>query len=127
MKIFIHDDQQIETWREGVRTRMRTSLLLGGHQLCIFDQFCDYDRGAPIHIHAVEEILEVISGRAEFMLGDERAVVTSNQSILIPPGVKHSFRNLEHNMLHVRATLAAPVFEASYENSGEISRRWTWQ
>lgn len=125
MNVFIHDDQPIETWRDGVRTRMRASLLLGGRQLCIFDQFCDFGHGAPIHIHAVEEILEVISGRAEFVLGSERAVVTSNQSLLIPPGVKHGFRNLEKTALHVRATLAAPVFEASYENSGEVSRRWT--
>jgi mannose-6-phosphate isomerase-like protein (cupin superfamily) len=125
MNVFIHDEQPIETWRDGVRTRMRASLLLGGRQLCIFDQFCDFGHGAPLHVHAVEEILEVISGRAEFWLGTERAVVTSNQSILIPPGVKHGFRNLEETELQVRATLASPVFEASYENSSEISRRWS--
>jgi mannose-6-phosphate isomerase-like protein (cupin superfamily) len=79
--------------------RMRMSILAGGRQQCIFDQFCDSGLGAPIHLHAVEEVLEVIEGTAEIQLGKERAVVTANQSVLIPAGVKHGFRNLE------RATL----------------------
>ena len=44
--------------------------------------------------------------------------------MLIPAGAKHGFRILEKAILHVRATLAAPIFEASYENVSKISRRW---
>jgi mannose-6-phosphate isomerase-like protein (cupin superfamily) len=124
MNVLDHNNQPQEKWRDGVMTRMRVSALLGGHQLCIFDQFCDYGLGAPIHIHAVEEVLEVIDGRAEISLGNESAILTANQSIVIPAGMKHGFRNLEKTVLHVRATLASPIFEASYENSNEISRRW---
>jgi mannose-6-phosphate isomerase-like protein (cupin superfamily) len=79
-------------------------ILAGGRQVCIFDQFCDSGLGAPIHLHAVEEFLEVIEGTAEIQLGKESAVVTANQSVLIPVGVKHGFRNLENSTLHVRAT-----------------------
>jgi quercetin dioxygenase-like cupin family protein len=93
MDVLIHNDQPLERWREGVMTRMRMSALLGGRQLCIFDQFCDPGLGAPIHSHAVEEVLEVIEGTAEIWL--------------------------------VRATLAAPIFEASYGDRAETSRRWT--
>jgi quercetin dioxygenase-like cupin family protein len=124
MNILDHNAQPIEKWRDGVMTRMRMSLLLGGRQLCIFDQFCDHDLGAPVHVHAVEEVLEVIGGRAEISLNGETAIVTANQSVLIPAGVKHGFRNLDKKILHVRATLAAPIFEASYENRSETSRRW---
>ena len=46
MNVLIHDDQPLEKWREGVMTRMRVSALLGGRQLCIFDQFCD--PGLPV-------------------------------------------------------------------------------
>ena len=67
MDVLIHNDQQLERWREGVMTRMRMSALLGGRQLCIFDQFCDPGLGAPIHSHAVEEVLEVIEGTAEIL------------------------------------------------------------
>lgn len=125
MKILVHDDQPLEKWREGVMTRMRMSALLGGRQLCIFDQFCGAGLGAPTHIHAVEEVLEVVDGAAEIWLGNQSATVRTNQSILIPAGVRHGFRNMESTTLHVRATLAAPIFEAQYDESGETSRRWT--
>jgi mannose-6-phosphate isomerase-like protein (cupin superfamily) len=123
MVVLNHNNQSLEKWREGVMTRMRMSTLAGGRQLCIFDQFCDAGVGAPTHFHAVEEVLEVIDGTAEIQLGEESAVVTANQSVLIPAGISHGFRNLERSMLHVRATLAAPIFEATYD-TGEISRRW---
>jgi len=125
MVVLIHDDQPLEKWREGVMTRMHMSALLGGRQLCIFEQFCDPGLGAPTHMHAVEEVLEVIEGTAEIWLGSTRAIVKANQSVLVPAGAKHGFRNLEHTTLHVRATLAAPIFEASYDDSAETSRRWT--
>jgi mannose-6-phosphate isomerase-like protein (cupin superfamily) len=125
MNVLIHNDQPLEKWREGVLTRMRMSALLGGRQLCIFDQFCDPGLGAPLHIHAVEEVLEVIEGTAEIWLGKNSAIVKPNQSVLVPAGAKHGFRNLENTTLHVRATLAAPIFEAAYSDSAEISRRWT--
>jgi len=123
MDILNHTNQPLERWREGVMTRMRMSILAGGRQLCIFEQCCESGLGAPIHLHAVEEVLEVVEGTAEIQLGKERAVVTANQSVLIPAGVKHGFKNLESAMLHVRATLAAPIFEATYDTDG-ISRHW---
>jgi mannose-6-phosphate isomerase-like protein (cupin superfamily) len=125
MNVLDHNAKADERWRDGVMTQMRMSVMLGGRQLCIFEQLCDEGLGAPIHIHAVEEVLEVVDGRAEIFLGNESAIVTRNQSVLIPAGMKHGFRNLEKTILHVRATLAAPIFEASYENSTEISRRWS--
>jgi len=125
MDVLIHNDQPLEKWREGVMTRMRMSALLGGRQLCIFDQFCDPGLGAPLHIHAVEEVLEVIEGIAEIWLGKDTAIVKPNQSVLVPAGAKHGFCNLGNTTLHVRATLAAPIFQASYDNSAETSRRWT--
>jgi hypothetical protein len=33
--------------------------------------------------------------------------------------------NLENTTLHVRATLAAPIFEASYGDRAETSHLWT--
>lgn len=125
MSPMIHDDQPLEKWRDGVMTRMRMSAVLGSKQLCVFDQFCDYGLGAPTHIHAVEEILEVIDGVAEIWLEKEKMIVRANQSVLIPAGAKHGFRNIEHKILHVRASLAASIFEASYEDRAEISRRWS--
>ncbi len=125
MDVLNHADQPLETWREGVMTQMRMSFLLGGRQLCIFDQFCDPGLGAPIHIHAVEEVLEVISGHAEIWLNGEKAQLSANQSVLIPAGARHGFRNTGTDTLQVRATLAAAIFEAQYDSTKETSRRWS--
>lgn len=119
-----HERQASEEWRTGVTTRMRVSALTGSVQLCIFEQWCEPGRGAPTHLHAVEEVLTVLAGQAEVWHGDERATLTVGQSILVPAGRKHGFRNTGGSTLHVQATLAAPIFEASFEDRNELSRRW---
>ena len=125
MNILNHQGQARETWREGVLTEMRGSFLVGGRQRCIFEQFCDPGLGAPVHIHAVEEVLECIAGRMEVTLEGATAVMEANQSQLLPPGARHGFRNVGTATLHVRATLAAPIFEGQYDSTKEQSRRWS--
>ena len=125
MEPLIHDDQTLERWREGVMTRMLTSARLGSHQLCIFEQYCDPGLGAPTHVHAVEEVLQVMDGVAEIWLESRKWRVEANQSVLIPAGAKHGFRNAGQSTLHMRSTLAASVFEASYDDRTELSRRWS--
>ncbi len=125
MKLIDHNTQAKDDWRQGVTTRMRVSAVTGSVQLTIFDQWCAPGLGAPTHLHAVEEVLSVMSGRAEIWVGDERSIVAAGQSVIIPAGHKHGFRNAEaEGLLHVVATLAAPIFEASYEDRHELSRRW---
>jgi len=124
MDILDHETQPIEKWRDGVMTLMRVSALTRSAQLCIFEQFCEPGLGAPTHIHAIEEVLEVMEGEAEIYLRDEICVVRPNQSVLIPAGARHGFRNIGSGVLKVRATLAAPIFEATYDDRTELSRRY---
>ena len=124
MSLLDHETQPLEQWREGVMTLMRVSALVKSSQLCIFDQFCDPGLGAPIHLHAVEEVLEVMQGEAEVTLRGESLILCTNQSIVIPAGARHAFRNIGSGILKVRATLASPIFEASYDDRAEQSRRW---
>jgi len=124
MHIIDHERQGREEWRPGVVTRMQVSAVTGSVQLCVFQQWCDPGKGAPTHLHAVEEILTVLDGQAEFWLEDERTNLTKGQSILVPAGRKHGFRNTGTGTLHVQATLAAPIFEASFDVQKEVSRRW---
>ena len=124
MDVIDHNTQPKDEWRPGVLTKMRVSAMTGSVQLCIFDQYCDPGLGAPTHLHAVEEVLSVISGTAEIWIGNERRPVTAGQSVVIPSGRKHGFKNTGTDILHVQATLAAPIFEASYEDRHELSRRW---
>jgi mannose-6-phosphate isomerase-like protein (cupin superfamily) len=124
MRIIDHARQPIEEWRAGVTTRMRVSAVTGTMQLCIFEQFCEPGRGAPTHLHAVEEVLTVLDGKAEIWIDDERATLTTAQSMVVPAGHRHGFRNVGDTILHVQATLAAPIFEASFDDRNEVQRRW---
>ena len=124
MHILDHNSQETTEWRPGVRTRMRVSALTGSVQLTQFEQWCDPDKGAPTHLHAVEEILTVLTGQAEVWVEGECQAFTAGQSVVVPAGRKHGFRNTGSSTLHVLATLAAPIFEASFDDSNEISRRW---
>jgi mannose-6-phosphate isomerase-like protein (cupin superfamily) len=124
MRIVDHERQSREEWRAGVITRMRVSAVTGAVQLCIFEQWCEPGCGAPTHLHAVEEVLTVLEGQAEFWIEDEREAVSAGQSVIVPAGSHHGFRNTGVATLHVQSTIAAPIFEASYHNQNEISRRW---
>lgn len=119
-----HGRQPLEEWRPGVMTRMQVSALNGAAALCLFEQFCAPGRGAPTHRHTVEEVLTVLEGRAEVWLGDERLALGAGQSVIVPEGVSHGFRNTGEATLHVQAILAAPIFEAAFDDRGEVSRRW---
>lgn len=124
MNVLNHEMQPLEKWRDGVMTRMRVSALTSSVQLCIFEQFCDPGLGAPIHLHAIEEVLEIMEGEAEVFLRGEMILVRANQSVLVPAGAKHGFKNVGKGILKVRATLAAPIFEATYEDRAELARRY---
>ena len=124
MDIIDHEREPLDQWRDGVMTKMRVSALNGAQQLCLFEQFCEPGMGAPTHTHAVEEVLTVLSGEAEIWVDDERGILAQGQSIIVSPGQKHGFRNVGNTTLHVHATLAAPIFEASFDGQAEIRRRW---
>ena len=124
MDILDHVSQPLDEWRAGVMTRMLVSALTGAGHLCLFEQFCDPGKGAPTHLHTAEEVLTVLDGKAELWLDNERAMLTAGQSVVVPAGRRHGFRNAGPTTLHVRATLAAPIFEAWFDGETEARRRW---
>src|SRR3954470_13669020 len=113
-----------EEWREGVLTRMRVSAANGAGQLCLFEQWCEPGHGAPTHLHAVEEVLHVLEGEAAVWAGETHATLTPGQLMIVPAGIKHGFANSGSGTLHIQSTLAAPVFEAAYDDKRETPRRW---
>ena len=116
--------QEREVWREGVETLMLASSAVGAAQLTVFEQWCAPEHGAPLHIHAVEEVLRVLSGRALVRVGDEEQELGAGETVLVPAGIAHGFTNVTDEMLHVLAILAAPIFEARYVEGERDSRRW---
>ena len=122
----INDNEQtpLEHWRVGVETRMLVSARNGATQLCMFEQWIAPGNGAPTHSHPVEEVLTVHQGEAEFWLDHERLVVKAGQSVIVPAGRAHGFRNCGTVLLHIHAVLASAVFEATPEGATEPVRRW---
>jgi mannose-6-phosphate isomerase-like protein (cupin superfamily) len=103
---------------------MLVSASNGATQLCIFEQWVAPGVGAPTHSHPVEEVLTVREGEAEMWIDDERIIVQAGQSLIVPAGRKHGFRNSCHVTLHLHAVLASPIFEATPEGAMETVRRW---
>jgi mannose-6-phosphate isomerase-like protein (cupin superfamily) len=124
MNIIDHNSQPQEDWRAGVTTRMRISAMTGAAQIAIFEQWCAPGVGAPTHWHLVEEVLTVVAGQADIWIDDEIASVTAGQSVMVPAGRRHGFRNSGQRVLHMLATLAGPIFEAHYDDGDRIVRRW---
>ncbi len=117
-------DLDNERWRDGVETRMYASAEAGTGQLTVFEQWCAPGVGAPLHLHAVEEVLRIIEGWAEVIVGDERQTCDAGSTIVIPAGVRHGFTNIGQDTLRVLAILAAPIFEAHYAETERDVRRW---
>ncbi|WP_352858262.1 cupin domain-containing protein [Mesorhizobium sp. M1163] len=124
MKTVAHDDQPQEEWRAGVKTRMHVSARNGATQLCIFEQWVEPAVGAPTHWHPVEEVLTVIAGKAEMWIDEEHVLLTAGQSLVVAARRRHGFRNVGSEMLHIHAVLASPVFEATFNGSPDMVRRW---
>ena len=113
-----------EQWRPGVETRMVVSAGNGAAQLCIFEQWAAPGLGAPTHSHPVEEVLTVRAGEAEMWIEEEHVMVSAGQSLIVPAGRMHGFRNSGNGTLHIHAVLASPIFEQMPEGATEMVRRW---
>lgn len=124
MKINDPNDLPVEEWRAGVKTRMLVSAQNGAMQLCLFEQWVTPGNGAPTHSHPVEEVLTVLSGEAEMWLDQQKMVVNTGQSLIVPAGRLHGFRNCGAVTLHLHAVLASPIFEALPQGATDVVRRW---
>jgi quercetin dioxygenase-like cupin family protein len=124
MQVIDVEDHAREAWRPGVETRMLVSARNGAAQLCMFEQWIVPGTGAPTHSHPVEEVLSVREGEAEMWLENERVILSAGQSLIVPAGRKHGFRNSGSATLHIHAVLASPIFEAMPEGATEPVRRW---
>jgi quercetin dioxygenase-like cupin family protein len=124
MKVIDLTNSALKTWRRGVETRMVVSRGNGAAQLCIFEQWVAPGHGAPTHTHPVEEVLTMREGEAEMWVDEQRAIVAAGQSLIVPAGRRHGFRNSCTTTLHIHAVLASPAFEATIDGAAEAVRRW---
>jgi mannose-6-phosphate isomerase-like protein (cupin superfamily) len=53
---------------------------------------------------------------------EQRAIVAAGQSLIVPAGRRHGFRNSGTITLHIHAVLAS--LEATMDGAAEAVRRW---
>lgn len=58
--------------------------------------------GVPAHIHpAVEERFKVLAGRPSFLAGRKWQAAGAGETVVVPPGVRHGYRNDGDETAHV--------------------------
>jgi len=50
-----------------------------------------------------------VGGQAEIWIEEERAILTAGQSMIVPAGHRHGFRNNGETTPHIEAVLAEPL------------------
>jgi mannose-6-phosphate isomerase-like protein (cupin superfamily) len=69
----------------------------------------------PRHTDSAEEIIVVVSGVAEIVVGDERSTLSAGALALVPKCVPHEVRNAGETTLRFAAVYAEPDVVTSYE------------
>jgi quercetin dioxygenase-like cupin family protein len=102
----------------------------GGEVLDV-EVWVDPGGGVTPHIHpAIEERFEVLEGRPSFLAGRRWQQAAPGQTVVVPPGLRHSYRNdgveVAHMVCHVRPpSTLQPFLEdaAALSRAGKITRR----
>jgi quercetin dioxygenase-like cupin family protein len=95
------------------------------------ETWVDPGGGVTPHVHpAMEERFEVLDGQPEFLAGRSWKAAQPGQTILVPPGTRHAFRNRNGEVAHFvcHATPPSTLQEfledaAALSRAGGISRR----
>lgn len=123
---------ELVEWRAGVRARLHAGAANGAAQLCVIEFWCEPGCGAPNHHHfEVEEVIAVVEGSADFEVDGERRRVEAGETIRLPAGSRHGFRNAGEAILRIFVIfpVAAPPVEydeelgVTYEIAGTGDRR----
>ena len=73
----------------------------GGEVLNV-EVWVDPGGGVPPHIHpAMEERFDVVSGRPSFLAGKRWQMAGPDETVVVPPGTRHAYRNTGDEVAHV--------------------------
>ena len=84
--------------------------------------FISYGRSTAPQARRIADSLRDLSH--DVWIDDQHVTLTNGQLVVVPAGRKHGFSNAGKAVLHIESTLAAPVFEAAYDDKRESPRRW---
>ena len=126
MNITRHDDNPWQEWRDGVMTRVWSGAISGATAASGGEQLFAPGTGAPRHWHYYEEHITVLSGVAEFCVGDEVAIVEAPATLVFSPMQPHSFTNIGDQPLHILGFHPYPISHSMMEDdpTGTVTQSW---
>lgn len=114
-----------------MRSRFWRSRTEDAAEMLNVETWIDPGGGVTPHVHpAMEERFEVLEGRPEFLAGRRWSAAEPGQTVVVPPGLRHAFRNRSSGLAHFvcHATPPSTLQEfledaAGLSRSGGITRR----
>lgn len=96
-----------------------------GTEAVDIEMWVDPGGGVPAHVHpAMEERFTVLDGRAEFLSGRRWIGAGAGETVVVPAGTRHAYRNRGSEVAHVRcvASPADPGLEGFLTDAAAIAR-----
>ncbi len=96
-----------------------------GAPAVLCEMWVDPGGGVPPHVHPrMEERFTVVEGRAEFLAGRRWVGADAGETVVVPPGTRHAYRNRGSVVAHVRciATPPDPCLEGFLTEAAAMAR-----
>jgi mannose-6-phosphate isomerase-like protein (cupin superfamily) len=96
-----------------------------GSPATLCEMWLDPGGGVPPHVHPrMEERFTVVEGRAEFLFGRRWLARNAGETVVIPTGTRHAYRNRGSVVAHVRciATPPDPALAGFLTDAAVLSR-----
>jgi mannose-6-phosphate isomerase-like protein (cupin superfamily) len=119
------DPQIVEDPVLGHRLRFERTTDEHGAPAVLCEMWVDPGGGVPPHVHPrMEERFTVVEGRAEFLAGRRWVGADAGETVVVPAGTRHAYRNRGSVVAHVRciATPPDPGLEGFLTDAAALSR-----
>jgi mannose-6-phosphate isomerase-like protein (cupin superfamily) len=106
-----------------MRSRFWTTVE-GEHEVLNVETWVDPGGGVTPHIHpAMEERFEVLEGRPQFLAGRRWKHAAPGETVVVPPGTRHAFRNRGTEVAHFLCHATPPsTLQPFLEDAAGLSR-----
>ena len=106
------------------RHRFTRSTDPDGGEVLHVETWIDPGGGVPPHVHpAMEERFHVLEGRPSFLAGRTWRAAEPGEEVVVPPGVRHAYRNRSDAPAHTRCDVRPPAsLQAFLEETAALSR-----
>jgi mannose-6-phosphate isomerase-like protein (cupin superfamily) len=109
----------------GHRLRFKDIMDEHGNPAVLCEMWVDPGGGVPPHVHPrMEERFTVVEGRAEFLAGRRWTGADAGETVVVPAGTRHAYRNRGGVIAHVRciATPPDPALAGFLTDAAALSR-----